>query len=231
MRYDNFIALIPARSGSVRVKNKNLYILNGKSLLERKIIQLKQCGIHEIYVGSDSKEILDIADKTGAIAVKRSNVACDEKKSSANTMIKDFSEKVNSNKIAIWAHCTNPFIYSEHYIEAIEQYIKLDRDCFDSLLSVNKIQSHLWNHNFKPLNYDPWGERHPLASELSPVFSQDGGIFIQKLENFKNNSYFFGKKPYLFELHPITSFDLNTPDDMVWAQMLSKSLDKKYKFK
>ena len=224
------VAIIPARGGSVRVKNKNLYQINGLSLIERKILQLKNAGIKKVYVGSDSLEILDKADGLGANVINRDPIACDESKSSANFMIEELSKKIPNAPYAIWAHCTNPFLYSEHYISAFEMFLN-KRDKYDSLISVNKIQNHLWSDKFQPHNYDPWSKTHTLAKDLKPLYQQDGGIFIQKLRDFQEKCYFFGKNPFLYEIDPINSFDINTPEDIEWAAALSEIIDNKFNFK
>ena len=66
------IAIIPARGGSKRLKNKNIYPLFGKPLLAYSIEALQQCDfINHIYVSSDCDEILNVAVKWGATPLKR----------------------------------------------------------------------------------------------------------------------------------------------------------------
>jgi CMP-N-acetylneuraminic acid synthetase len=228
---DEFIALIPVRSGSKRVPNKNLSIVGGLSLLERKIKQLQNVGIKKIYVGSDSKDYLQVALNSGAIPIARANSACDESIASANQMICDFSLRVEG-KYAIWCHCTNPFIYSQIYSDAIDTFIDkcIVQKNYDSLISVYKIQNHMWNHEFRPVNYDPKLSTHTLAKNLDPVYFQDGGIFIQELRKMQINSYFFGTSPYLFEIDYLNGFDINTQEDLRAAQILSEALDKEFSF-
>lgn len=226
MDLNHVIAMIPARAGSVRIKNKNLMLLNGSSLIARKIKQLKDAGIGQVYVGSDSDVILQEAEKNGAFAIQRDPLACDESIASANEMIKDFSMRVEG-EIAIWAHCTNPFVYGPHYIQALNIFVdqSINLKEHDSLISVTKIQSHMWNHKKIPVNYNPWAEKHTLAKDLNPVYFQDGAIFIQRLKDFQTNNYFFGKKPYLFELDYLPSFDINFPEDIKAAEILVEKMD------
>ena len=61
---------------------------------------------------------------------------------------------------------------------------------------------------------------HPLASELEPLYFQDGGIFIQRREDMVSNSYFFGRNPLLFTINPYLSIDINHPLDMVLAESI-----------
>ena len=57
---------IPARSGSSRVKNKNLRKVGKYSLLENKIKICKSLKIGKIIVSTDSRKIALIAKRSGA---------------------------------------------------------------------------------------------------------------------------------------------------------------------
>ena len=61
------IALIPARSGSKGIKNKNLKQICGRSLLEWSIkAALKSKQVHKVIVSTDSKEYAKYAIEAGA---------------------------------------------------------------------------------------------------------------------------------------------------------------------
>ena len=54
------VALIPARSGSKRVPDKNIKYLFGKPLLSYAIDSAIKCKlVNDVYVSSDSKHYLD----------------------------------------------------------------------------------------------------------------------------------------------------------------------------
>jgi len=68
----NIIAIIPARIGSKRLKNKNIYPLNGKPMIYWAIKAAKDSSlIKKTYVSSESKKILKIAKKYGAEKILR----------------------------------------------------------------------------------------------------------------------------------------------------------------
>lgn len=63
----NIYALIPARSGSKGIRNKNLCVVQGKSLLEYTIETALACGIfEEVIVTTDSETIAKNAKHLGA---------------------------------------------------------------------------------------------------------------------------------------------------------------------
>jgi CMP-N-acetylneuraminic acid synthetase len=68
----NRIAIIPARGGSKRIVDKNIYNLCGLPLIAHTIQQAIEWGnFDKIYVNSDSDKILETARKYGAIPYKR----------------------------------------------------------------------------------------------------------------------------------------------------------------
>lgn len=218
-------AVIVARKGSVRIKSKSLLTLHGQSLIERKITQLQKCKhIDRIVFGSDCEIMLEKAKNCGAEIVERPEYYCNEKKASANEMIANMLDLINTD-IVVWAHCTNPLISANTYDKALRIFFKnLQNGSHDSLLSVVELREHLWNSDKSTaLNYNPYAPRHTPAKELSPFFMQDDGIFIQPYTQMKQNSYFFGKRPYLFEIPKDEFLDINDMRDYLLAKALVES--------
>lgn len=223
-------ALIPARSGSVRVTDKNVRVLGKYPLLARKIKQLQSGRIDEVFLGSNDPNYLGIAEEYGATPILRSDFSCNEEEASANDMIADFVKRIPEDfDVIVWAHCTNPFLFGRHYDAAITLFQE-NSDSFDSILSVQRVQNHMWASEGKPVNYNPWSETHALAKSLEPVFFQTGGIFIQWATNMKENSYFFGEKPKFIIHDEIESTDIDTELDFLIAENLVQLIDEKENF-
>ncbi|MGI0440271.1 cytidylyltransferase domain-containing protein [Helicobacter himalayensis] len=214
-------AVVVARKGSVRLKSKSMLKLDEKqTLIERKIKQLQQCKrIHRVVFGSDCEIMREVAKSAGAQIVERPQYYCDESKASANEMIANMLSLFHTD-IVVWAHCTNPLITPDTYDKAIETFFDNLKQ-FDSLLSVVELKEHLWKSDKScALNYNPFAPKHTPAKELAPLYMQDGGIFIQPYEQMRANSYFFGKKPYLFEIPKDEFLDINEMRDYLLAKAL-----------
>jgi len=214
------VALIPAKDDSKRVKNKNFQTLSGKSLIGRKILQLQESKyIDRIVVGSKSEKVLNEARKYGAETIVEDEY---DYYQSANKMIHNLVKRVQTD-IVLWAHVTNPFISTSTYDKAIEIFQQnLVKKQYDSLLSVYKVQEHFWTEDRTPLNYNPYDKQHTLAKDLPPIYAQDGGIFIQPHKQMLKNSYFFGEKPYLFEMEEQEIFDINVEKELQIAKALAE---------
>jgi CMP-N-acetylneuraminic acid synthetase len=228
------IALIPAKKKSHRIPNKNLKNFGKRPLVEHKILQLKKSKIiDEIILGTNSKKIIDIAKKNKVSFFVREESYCgtlDTKdKNTANDMIKNLASTTDDKSIIIWVHCTNPLIDHKIYDEALITFVKKNKLGFDSLASVDLIKQHVFDKNFKAINYNPYAKRHKLADEIDYYYSLNGGFFIQLSKNMKKNNYFFGKKPFMYVTPEIFSVDLNTPQDFSRAINIYNALKKSKK--
>ena len=189
-------------------------MIGNETMLGRKLQQLKEATtITKIYVGTDGDALAEEADKYGVEVIYRDPICCDESQASANMMIADFVKRVDCD-IAVWVHVTNPFVEGATYDSAVHMYMSECARGFDSLISVLALQEHLWTPNFYPLNYNPYKEKHTLAKELPAYYKQTGAFFIQSHQAMKNNSYFFGRHPYLFKTTELEAVDINTPYDL-----------------
>lgn len=209
-------AIVPVRGGSVRVPGKNMRLLGGETLLGRKVRQLKECSlVDRVVVGSDDDRMLEEAARLGAETVRRRET--DERVSTANDMVREMMELVSTG-VVLWAHCTNPLVSPATYDRALEC---LGRDGCDSVVSVHKVQEHLWHPDRRTPCYNvAWcrNYRHIPASGMPAYWMQDGAIFIQPYARMKAVPYFFGERPYLFEVPEEEFLDVNTEYDLELAQ-------------
>ena len=64
MKKNSFIAFIPARKNSTRLKNKNLFPIGKKKLIDFTIISAIRANIFEdIYLSTDSTEMISYVNK------------------------------------------------------------------------------------------------------------------------------------------------------------------------
>ncbi|WP_075501304.1 cytidylyltransferase domain-containing protein [Candidatus Pelagibacter communis] len=217
-------AIIVSRKNSVRIQNKSRKKIKNQNLVERKIYQLKKVeSLDEIYLGTNDLGLKKLTKKYKINFVKRENKYCDEKKTTANEMVKNMLKFVDAD-IILWAHPTNPFINYEIYEKAIRLFKKSSKK-FDSLFSATVIKNHFWNHKKKPINHKPFSKKHVVASKLPAIFSQNGGIFIRFKKDMIKDGRFVGNKPYIFQMNEIEGWDLDHP----WQLEVAKTLVK-YKY-
>ena len=74
------IVIIPARGGSKRLKDKNIYPLLGKPLIQYSIEQcLKSEYVNQVYVSTESESIAEVSLSAGAKIVHRPSELADDK--------------------------------------------------------------------------------------------------------------------------------------------------------
>ena len=215
-------AIIPARSGSRRLPNKNIAPFNGKNLLTWKISQLNQVPkIQDIIVSSDSDEILKMAKNAGVKIHKRTPEYCDEKTRSFGEVVQNICQNIVGENI-LWASCTSPLVQPEDYSQAIIKYFEGLELGYDSLMSVRPFQNYIWDES-GPINYE-LGIKHVPSQELDNLYLITNGILIAPRQKMIEWSYFFGSNPYKYYLSKLKSIDIDDQLDLDIANAWLKYL-------
>ena len=212
-------ALIPVRSGSQRVKNKNIAPFANTSLLEIKIKQLLRItGLDGVVVNSNSDEMLEIAGSLGAETIKR-----DEYFASSGVSMNEVYENMAQNMecdTVLFADATNPLIKDETIIRVLNDW-KTINDSYDSIATVHSIKEFMWL-NGKPLNYD--ADNKPRSQDLPNIQALNYAVHILPRELMICKKDIVGYKPKFVEINEIEATDIDTPTDFEFAEFMYKKL-------
>ncbi|MFN0032811.1 MAG: cytidylyltransferase domain-containing protein [Flavobacteriales bacterium] len=123
------IAIIPARGGSKRLANKNIFPLKGKPLLAYTIEACRQSAhISNIYVSTDADEIAQVAKQYEAVALMRPAKLADDttpKIVAIRQAVNDPAvEALHKDDIVVVAQANSPQITSAQLDSAIEMMLK-----------------------------------------------------------------------------------------------------------
>jgi len=213
-------AVIPVRQGSRRLKNKNIAPFAGTNLLINKINQLKQVDkINKIVVSSDCNDMLTMAEKQGVMTHKRAFEYCDEVTKSFGEVVAHICSNIPQpfkDEVVLWATCTSPLVFPEHYTKAIDLYCEAISEGYDSLASFEIIKRYLWDEN-GPVNYKV-GLKHVPSQELTPLYIITDGILIAPRLKMIEWNYFHGTKPYRFIMDKRSSVDIDDGLDLACAR-------------
>jgi len=211
-----YTAIIPVRAGSRRLKDKNIYPFNGTTLLENKILQLKDVNyIDNIVVSSDSDLMLEIAKNHGVSIHKRSWEYCDEETKTFGEVVENICTEVSGDNI-IWATATSPLVFSELFKLAIEKYHHNLNNGFDSLLTVEPFQKYILDSK-GPLNYK-MGKGHVPSQQLEKYYFKTNGIMIAPRKLMIEKQYLYGVNPYLMDIDKALCVDVDDLLDIVQAE-------------
>ena len=183
------LGIIPARGGSVGIKNKNIKKLNGKPLIQYTIEQSNKSKLlTKTIVSTDSEKISKIARILGAIVpFKRPKNLSTSSASSVDVIkhcLEFFQEKGEYFDAICLLQPTSPYRPKNSIDDAIKKFILSKKD---SLISIRKIPEH-YNPNwiFKQDNgFLRRYENKPMISrrqDLQPLYHRDGAIYITKSE-------------------------------------------------
>ena len=134
------VIIIPARGGSKEIKNKNLVNFCGKPLLYWTIKQALSCKfVNEVFVSSDSDEILSFSKTNGARTIKRPKKLSTDISQSEEAILHVLKETKNFFKTIIFLQATSPLRKRDDIDNAIKTFYKKNpQDLLENTLEKNK---------------------------------------------------------------------------------------------
>ncbi|QOI97859.1 MAG: acylneuraminate cytidylyltransferase family protein [Flammeovirgaceae bacterium] len=208
-------ALIPVRSGSLRVENKNIRPFCGSTLLEIRVRQLLSLSFLDgVVVSSNDSEMLRIARSMGAETHQRDPYFASNTVSMSE-VYENMASAMQCDDI-LYALVTTPLVRSESFNKAFELYHTLPKE-YDSITTVADVKEFLIL-NGKPFNYD--GKKIPRSQDLPDIMKLTFCISILPRDIMIEKKSCLGKSPYFFRLPQEESIDIDTPFDFKVAELL-----------
>ena len=214
-------AIIPARKGSERVKNKNTKNFAGKSLLEIKIAQLLRVDcFDEIIISTDCNYAKKIANSFGdKITVhERESYYCTSQVP-INEVYSHLSSICKFDHVA-YIHLTSPLLKDESLVKTVEAY-NLVKDPYDSVATVSELRHYIWYEN-KAVNYDP--SKHPRSQDLPNYYCLNFAVNVLPKNVMKEKRNIVGNNFLPIYLSEIESVDVDTPLEFNFAEMCYENL-------
>jgi len=224
------LAIIPARGGSKRLKNKNILKLGDKPLVSWTIeASINSKYIDETVVSSDLDKILDIANGYGLNPLKRPGYLAQDITTSIDVVIHtiDFyrQEKFEEFDYIILLQPTSPFRNYKHIDEAIESLFSKNAD---AVISVCESEhSPIWTNTLKPsLCMENFIDKRYLnyrSQDLDTFYRLNGAIYICNIEKLlKEKTLFIEKNIFAYKMSQEDSVDIDTKLDFLVAQVIIK---------
>tara|TARA_B100000029_G_scaffold516521_1_gene630543 strand:+ start:11028 stop:11699 length:672 start_codon:yes stop_codon:yes gene_type:complete len=218
------LIFIPARSGSKRIKNKNIRKINGKPLIYWTIKYAKKYAKNQdILVSSDSKTIHKISVKEKVKFFKRPrNISSDD----ANVYyavvhaLKKIGMKKKYKYIAL-LQPTSPLRPKNLILNGIK-ILKRNKN-FQNLI-------HLERTNYKIGFLSKKNEWQPLydytirGQDITNQFRPSGCLFLYKRKDFENFKKFVKRKNYGFiQKKNIETVNIDNEEDFIKLKFLLKN--------
>lgn len=222
MKY-NKIAIIPARSGSKGLKDKNIIPLCGKPLIVYYIIAAIESKLFSsVIVSTDSDKYALIAKKYGAeVMMRDKRLATDN--ASTFVVLEDVLRRYNDRiDYFMLLQPTSPMRNSIHIKEAVSSFEE-KYNSFDFLVSV-KEADHAGvlvkpiddDDSLKYFDTDFSNYKRQAFKEYTP----NGAIFIGKSNEYLKQKHFFGSRALAYKMNKKDSIDIDDELDLQMARAI-----------
>lgn len=227
------LAIIPARSGSKRLKNKNIKKINNLHLIEYTIIAaIKSKKFDLIILSSDDDKIEKISKKYKIKFIKREkNYSGDKTKiiDYINYLLKknnNYSKKFKTISLLL---PTCPLRDHNDIINGFKLLntktsgvVSLSAYDFPYTMSLTKNKLNTIKPYFKN---SPLINGNTRSQNHTPIYHPNGGFYISWMKDFlKNKNFFKGKNIKGYLLDKYKSYDI---DDLIDLEII-KTLQKKF---
>jgi len=251
MNLQNSLIVIPARGGSVGIKNKNLQLVHGLTLVQRTFEHAKfmSNGKIPICISTDSTEILESLNAKFDLGVDINSLLvnslsnCDSiyvhfrsvEKASSSTLITEnlfdiFSLLRNQgfsiNGIVLMQP-TSPFRSKSELVE-IREILAVAKDEDISLVSMTKVEdSHparmyrLTRRSRAKRLRGFRNDYHKRRQDLPPVYIRDGGIYFIGAKLVRDKLQ-YSKKPTVYSRQFPWSLNIDSEIDLLVAQSVPR---------
>lgn len=225
----NTLCIIPARSGSKGIKNKNLSLIEGKSLIQITIEEALQANIFDtIHVSTESNLIKLEAQKLGIDFpfMRKESLAKDNVHVSevVNDVILNFQAiDINFKNVCLLMP-TSPLRTFKQIQEAYKMFIETETDSLVSVSKLGKLETNLRTFQDKGFidYYNEDLERNENRQNSKELFAVNGSIYISKVSSFLELKTFHIKKVLGYKMSSIHSVDVNSKEDLEIARLLFK---------
>lgn len=228
------LAIIPARSGSKGLKNKNIKTLKGKPLLAYTIEAAKDCGLFdEVIVSTDSEKYADIAKHWGAtVPFLRSKELSNDTASSwdvVKDVLKEYKLLGKEFDTVCLLQPTSPLRTSNDIIEGYNVMIKKSANFVVSVCEMD--HSPLWSNTLK--------EDHSMENFIKPEIAKiprqsiptyyrlNGALYIIKVDYLMKSEDIYAEKSYATFMSKNNSIDIDDQIDFTIAEVLMLQRNRK----
>ena len=225
-------SIILARGGSKGIPNKNIIDFCGKPLIAWTINQcLHSKYITEVWVSSDSQDILDVSEKYGAKTIRRPDNISGDSASSESAWIHaiEIIQKDNNVDMVFAPQVTSPLREVSDIDGAIKEM--MDDGTADSLLSTVEIEDFfIWRQiqgcNPESVNYD-YTNRKP-RQEIEKKYLENGSFYIFKPKLLNDSNNRLDGKVVLYKMEKYKMFRIDNDEDIKLSAIIMKGfgLDK-----
>lgn len=212
------VALVPMRHHSARVPGKNYRLFAERPLYHHIVSSLLACPmVAEVVIDTDSPVIMEDAAKhfPQVRLIERPEHLRADTIPTNEVLLYDVRQM--EAEFYLQTHSTNPLLRTETITRAIEGFLS-NYPIYDSLFSVTRLHTRLWDELGRPINHNP--AILLRTQDLPPVYEENSNLYIFTCATLEARCNRLGERPLMFEIDPLEAYDINDELDFRIAEFL-----------
>jgi CMP-N-acetylneuraminic acid synthetase len=211
-------ALVPMRHHSQRVPGKNYRPLAGKPLFHyiiETLLLIPEIG--KVVVDTDSEPVMEsLRQNFPQVMIINRPEKLRADGIAMNEILKHDTSQVQAD-FYLQTHSTNPLLHPETVARAIHEFFS-NYPTYDSLFSVTRWQTRLYDQGGHALNHDP--AVLIQTQDLPPVYEENSCLYIFTRENLLKRNHRIGEHPIMFEINAQEALDIDEELDFAVCEFL-----------
>lgn len=219
-------ALVPMRHFSERVPGKNYRLMNGKPLFHYILETLLDVpAITQVVVDTDSPVVMEgCRERFPQVTVLERPLHLRAGDIPMNEVLLHTTSLVPAD-LYLQTHSTNPLLRAETIAQAIQELLAA-YPTFDSLFSVTRLQTRLWDQLGRPVNHNP--AILLRTQDLPPIYEENSCIYLFTRETLVTRRNRLGERPLMFSMDAREAVDIDEELDFQLAEFMMKArIDKR----
>lgn len=224
------LCIIPARSGSKRIKDKNIKNFHGRPMIHwAYCTALNSKLFDEIHISTESQRYINLLKKLNIeVKFKRPKSLSDDKTSSMSVLKYVVSEFMKDNFFfdqIFFIYPCSPFIEVEDLLKAEKTYRKLKIKT--GIISIGEFNTPIqWAYKLNKKNKISPLKPHYFkyrSQDLKKLYFDSGNFGIFNSDYINNSSFInLSKEIYGYKLSKYKAIDIDDEEDWKFAEKLFK---------
>ena len=214
-------ALVPMRHNSQRVPGKNYRMLAGKPLYQHIMETLLAVPeVTSILVDTDSTPVMAglRADFPMVTVIERPQHLRADAIPMNEILAYDIAQ-IEADYY-LQTHSTNPLLKAETLSRGIQSFLA-QTPAYDSLFSVTRLQTRLWDALTRAINHNP--AILLQTQDLPPVYEENSCFYIFSRANLLAKRNRMGERPLMFEIPRHEAVDIDEEFDFQLADIMMRT--------
>ena len=218
------VALVPMRHHSERVPGKNYRPFVEKPLYHYIVSSLFACPlVTAVVIDTDSQTIQeDVKNNFPQVVLLERPEHLRAGTVPMNDVLLNDVVQVEADYY-LQTHSTNPLLKAETITKALEEFLN-SYPIYDSLFSVTRLQTRLWDSLTRAVNHNP--AILLRTQDLPPVYEENSCLYIFTRQILESKHNRIGDRPIMFEIDRLEATDIDEELDFRIAEFLYKEREK-----